>query len=189
MVAKSDPGRYGQLEAYVMPAGQAVEGPVQIAQEMQSDPTVSAQQSLLSRGGSTVKLGNVLMLPISDSIIAVRPMYVQAAGANNFPQLRKVIVWHAGQVRMGNTLQEGLRLLFGDAPVAPVEGEPAPGPSSATVAALLAKADEAFEAADNALREGDLAGYQRHNAEAREYVRQAQDADNREQTAKNSASA
>jgi uncharacterized membrane protein (UPF0182 family) len=193
VVAKSDPGRYGRLEAYVMPAGVPVEGPVQIAQEMQSDPTVSAQESLLSRGGSKVKRGNIVMLPIADSIIAVRPMYVQASGANNFPQLRKVIVWHAGQVRMGDTLQDALRLLFGDAPPTQEQG---PGgapsveaPEGASVADLLAKADEAFDAADKALREGDLAGYQRHNAEARDYVRQAKDADTREQSTKSSASA
>ncbi len=176
MVAKSDPGSYGKLEAYVMPAGQQVEGPALIASEMQSDPTVSSTESLLSRGGSTVKRGNIVMLPIADSIIAVRPIYVQASGANNFPQLRKVVVWQASNVKMGDTLEEALRLLFGAAP--PTQQPSTPGgeaPAAESVESLLAKAEAAFDAADKSLREGDLAGYQQHVAEAREFNRRARE--------------
>jgi uncharacterized membrane protein (UPF0182 family) len=182
MVAKNDPGSYGKLEAYVMPSNTQVAGPLLIASEMQSDPTVSAQESLLSRGGSRVLRGNIVMLPIGDSIIAVRPMYVQAASQNAFPQLRKVVVWDANRVRMGDSLEDALRLLFGDAPPTQ-EGQPGeqPRPSSETVADLLAKAEAAFAAADEALRDGDLAGYQRNVSEARQYIEQAQEAERRDE--------
>jgi uncharacterized membrane protein (UPF0182 family) len=188
MVAKSDPDSYGKLEAYVMPADQTVDGPVVIDTEMRSDPAVAQAETLLgqSGGGSNIKRGNIIMLPIGSSIIAVRPMYVQGEGDSSFPQLRKVIVWHAGDVRIADTLQDALTQLFGAAP--PTQEQ---GPSGApieqptqSVADLLAKAQAAFEAADKSLREGDLAGYQQHNAEARQYIQQAQQEESAQESKK-----
>lgn len=191
MVAKSDPGSYGKLEAFVMPEGKQVAGPTLIAAEMQSDPSVSAQETLLSQGGSDVLRGNIVMLPIGQSIIAVRPMYVRAEGQNSFPQLRKVIVWQANRVRIADTLADALRALFGDAPPTQEEtpGEGEAPPSSTTVTELLARAEAAFEAADKALRAGDLAGYQRNVAEARDNLRRAQDAQAAESANKDTAPA
>lgn len=183
MVAKSDPGSYGKLEAYVMPDGIQVAGPTLIASEMQSDPAVAQAELFLSQSGSKLKRGNIVMLPIGQSIIAVRPLYVQASGQNSFPQLRKVIVWHAGRVRMDDTLQGALRALFGDAPSTQEQG-PASGsgtvapPTSTSVADLLKQAADAFAAADKSLQAGDLAGYQQHISEARTYAKQAQDQSN-----------
>ncbi len=178
MVAKSDPGSYGKLEAYVMPDGIQVAGPTLIASEMQSDPSVAQAELFLSQSGSKLKRGNIVMLPIGQSIIAVRPLYVQAQGQNAFPQLRKVIVWHAGRVRMDDTLQGALRALFGDAPETQEQGPSTGGgtvitPTSKTVADLLKQAADAFAAADKSLQEGDLAGYQQHITEARGFTEQA----------------
>jgi len=179
MVAKSDPGSYGKLEAYVMPEGIQVAGPTLIASQMQSDPAVAQAELFLSQSGSRLLRGNVVMLPVGQSIIAVRPLYVQAQGQNSFPQLRKVIVWHAGRVRMEDTLQAALAGLFGNAPdtqAPPVvpDGDATP-PTSQTVADLLKRAADAFAAADKSLQAGDLAGYQQHIQEARNFTKQAQD--------------
>ncbi len=116
MVAKSDPGSYGKLEAYVMPDGPASggAGADRLGDAIGSGGRIDGVVAVVV--GSKIKRGNIVMLPIANSIIAVRPMYVQAEGPNSFPQLRKVIVWHAGRVRMGDTLEEALRALFGDAP-------------------------------------------------------------------------
>ena len=192
MVAKSDPDAYGKLEAYVMPADQNVAGPIVIGSEMQSDPAVAQAETFLGQAGSTVKLGNIVMLPIGQSIIAVRPMYVKGEGNSSFPQLRKVVVWHAGDVRIGDTLQDALTQLFGAAPPTQEEGPngtPSEQPSSQTVAQLLAKASAAFEAADKALREGDLAGYQQHVREAQQYIQQAQQEESASKGSEKSTSA
>lgn len=180
MVAKSDPGSYGKLEAYVMPSGQQVAGPAVISTEMRSNPAVAQAETLLGQAGSKIRRGNIIMLPIANSMIAIRPLYVQAEGQSSFPQLRKVVVWHAGDVRIADTLQEALTQLFGDAPPTQeqTEGQPsAPsGPSTVSISSLLAQAESEFQAADDALRNGDLAGYQTHTAKAREYNRRAKDA-------------
>jgi uncharacterized membrane protein (UPF0182 family) len=194
MVAKSDPDKYGQLETYVMPADQTVDGPVVIDTEMRSDPAVAQAETLLgqSGGGSNIKRGNIIMLPIGQSIIAVRPLYVQGEGDSSFPQLRKVIVWHAGDVRIGDTLQDALTQLFGAAPPTHEEGGGGETPTeqpSQSVAELLAKASAAFDAADKSLRDGDLAGYQKHVSEARDYIDRAEEQQAAEKSASNSTSA
>lgn len=180
MVAKSDPGSYGKLEAYVMPAGQQVAGPTIIATEMGSNPAVAQAETLLSQSGSRIKRGNIVMLPIANSIVAVRPLYVQAEAASSFPQLRKVVVWHAGDVRIADTLQEALTALFGDAPPTQEQTGQNPStpstPTSASVSALLGQAEQEFQAADDALKNGDLAGYQSHIAKAHEYTQRAKEA-------------
>ncbi len=180
MVAKSDPGSYGKLEAYVMPAGQQVAGPAVISTEMQSNPAVAQAETFLGQSGSQIKRGNIVMLPIANSLIAVRPLYVQAEGPSSFPQLRKVIVWHAGKVRIADTLQEALTQLFGDAPPTQEQtgGKTPTTPSgpSASIGSLLGQAEQEFQMADEALRNGDLAGYQSHTAKARDYNRRAKDA-------------
>jgi uncharacterized protein len=188
MVAKSDPDDYGKLEAYVMPAGQTVQGPVVIASEMQSDPAVAQAETFLDQAGSRIQRGNIVMLPIGQSIIAVRPMYVQAAGSASFPQLRKVIVWHAGDVRIGDTLQDALTQLFGAAPPTQEQGPGGGGiqQPSQTVTEWLAKASAEFDAADKALRNGDLAGYQQHVSAARDDIQHAQNEDSAQQSSKSS---
>jgi uncharacterized membrane protein (UPF0182 family) len=134
-----------------------------------------------------VKLGNIVMLPIGKSIIAVRPLYVKGEGDSSFPQLRKVIVWHAGDVRIGDTLQDALTQLFGAAPPTQEEGtsggQQPTGQPSQSVADLLGKASAAFDEADKALRNGDLAGYQQHVSEARDYIKRAQEQQAAEQSA------
>ena len=90
-------------------------------------------------------------------------------------------MWHAGKVRIADTLQEALTQLFGDAPPTQEQSggsPPAPpsDPSTASVLSLLSQAETEFQAADEALRSGDLAGYQSHTAKAREYNRQAREA-------------
>ena len=61
-------------------------------------------------------LGNVLVIPIQQSLLYVRPLYVQST-QNPVPQLRKVIVVYADQAAMGDTLQEALTQLFGAAQI------------------------------------------------------------------------
>ncbi|MDP1794265.1 MAG: UPF0182 family protein, partial [Acidimicrobiales bacterium] len=185
MVAKSDPGSYGKLEAYVMPAGQQVAGPAIISTQMQSNPAVAQAETFLGQSGSEIKRGNIVMLPIANSIIAVRPLYVQADGQSSFPQLRKVIVWHAGQVRIADTLQEALSSLFGAAPPTQEQGgQPTTpsGPSTSSISSLLAQAEAEFAAAEAALKSGNLAEYQSHTTKAREFNRRAREAADAQQS-------
>ena len=63
-----------------MPTGQQINGPPLVDANIEADAVVAQQVSLLDREGSQVLFGNVLLVPIKDSILYVRPLYVQAVG-------------------------------------------------------------------------------------------------------------
>src|SRR5690606_35816556 len=79
MVAKSDPGEYGQLSVYEMP-GTDVDGPGIVNANIVANEVIAPQISLLNREGSQVLLGDLILVPIEDSILYVRPLYTQASG-------------------------------------------------------------------------------------------------------------
>ncbi|MEA2828724.1 MAG: uncharacterized protein QOG43_3163 [Actinomycetota bacterium] len=197
MVAKSDPSNYGRLEAFVMPRARQIDGPAIVNARINQQPEISQQITLLSTAGSSVKLGNLLVIPINESLIYIQPLYVQAQGTP-VPQLKKVIVVAGLKVVMRDSLREALTDLFGSSPPTlerqgagapsgpPVEGggieTPPPGTGTpppavdATVAGLLDQANSHFTAADEALRAGDLGTYQKESDAAKALVRQAADA-------------
>jgi uncharacterized membrane protein (UPF0182 family) len=184
MVAKSDPGSYGQLEVFVMPRGEPVDGPAIVNARIQQEPDISQIITLLSRAGSRVLQGDLVLIPIENSLLYVRPLYVEAEGTR-VPELKQVVVAYGDRVVMRDTLRQALQALFGEAPDTQEEGldpneaptaPPDPStPDLSQVADLLAAAQRAFDAAEQALRDGDLAGYQRHVTEARDNVARARE--------------
>ncbi|MFP5319225.1 MAG: UPF0182 family protein [Acidimicrobiia bacterium] len=194
MVAKSDPDQYGSFEVFVMPRDRQVDGPAIVNARMNQDPVVSQEITLLSRAGSEVLLGNLVVIPIEQSLLYVRPFYVQATGANAVPELKNIIVAYGDRIAMRPTLQEALVAVFGDAPATreqgPVTGTPtapgapqAPAPGTPTPAGLsdearrlFDEASRAFTEADAALRNGDPVGYTTKVQEARRLFDQARQA-------------
>jgi uncharacterized membrane protein (UPF0182 family) len=199
MIAKSDPGQYGQMEAYVMPRQRQVDGPALVSSRINQDPAVSQEITLLSQRGSTVTPGNLLLIPIEKSLLWIRPLYVEAEGNTPLPQLKRVIVVFGQRVVMRSSLREALVEIFGESPPTleqPQTGTPPtttpPGggtggtggtggptptttpPGAPSLSQLLTEADGHFNAAQDALRRGDLATYQRENDLAREAIRRAQ---------------
>jgi uncharacterized protein len=181
MVAKSDPGEYGQLEMFVMPRNRQVDGPAIVNARINQEPEVSQLITLLSRAGSEVLLGNLVIIPVEQSLIYVRPLYVQATGANAVPELKKVIVVFGDRIAIRDTLQAALTAVFGDAPPTLEEAagdvppdDPARGDGvSEEVLRLLDAAAQAFAEADEALRTGDPVGYATKVEEARDLFEQA----------------
>jgi uncharacterized membrane protein (UPF0182 family) len=181
MVAKSDPNDYGKLEAFVMPSDQHVDGPSLADAKINQATEISSQITLLNTAGSKVLLGNMLVVPIQQSLLYIRPLYVQAVNTPQ-PQFKRAIVVYGDKAIMRNTLREALDAIFGAAPptlenVAPTPGAPAPAPvAPPNVKALLDQAANAFNDAQAALTRGDLAGYQAKVNEGAELVRRAQQA-------------
>ena len=113
LIANSSASNYGQLEAFQTPSGgTSIDGPGLVNADINSNPTVSKQISLLNQGGSTVLFGTVQILPIADSLIYVRPLYVSSS-QTAFPQLQEVVVVYGGQVAMETTLGAALADVFG----------------------------------------------------------------------------
>ena len=183
MVAKSDPGEYGRLEAYTMPVGSVVQGPAQIDAIIAATPEFSERRTLLDRPerGSELIQGSLLLIPIEQSILYVRPLYTQGTGDTQIPEFKFIAAVYGNRAVIGETVQVALAKLFPDLGPAPPPPGPAPpgGPSpppSGAVAGLLAQAESVYSEAQTALRNGDLAAYQRAVDRVGELIRQARTA-------------
>jgi hypothetical protein len=171
LVADSTPGRYGRLIDFRMPQGELVDGTEQVGQRIDQDADISQQFTLWDSQGSRVIKGDMLVVPIEDSILYVQPIYLQAE-QGGFPEFRRVIVVYGDQVEWAETVEAALGLVFGGD-----DGEPAEEPTTpdgTTIEQLLDGAASAFDNADDALRAGDLSEYQRWVDEAKRLLEEAQ---------------
>ena len=112
MVARMDGDNYGKLLVYSFPKQSLVYGPRQIANRINQDTDISRQLTLWDQKGSQVIRGELLVIPIEESLIYVQPIYLRAEGGS-IPELKRVVVAHENRVVMGETLEEGLNALFG----------------------------------------------------------------------------
>jgi len=112
MVARMDGENYGKLSVYRFPKQSLVYGPKQIANRINQDTDISRQLTLWDQKGSEVIRGELLVIPIEESLIYVQPIYLRAEGGS-IPELKRIVVAHENRVVMGETLDEGLNALFG----------------------------------------------------------------------------
>ena len=108
-------------------------GPLQFDNNINTNQVISSEISLLDQHGSTVTLGNVIILPFNnDSFLYVRPLYVTAAanGGTAFPQLQYVIVGDQSNVQQGTSFAAAVSALLNNG--APVPGLPLPGGGTST---------------------------------------------------------
>ena len=136
---------YGKLTVFQTPAGVSIDGPALVDARILANTAVSKEITLLNSGGSSVVLGNLLVVPVDGAILYFRPLYVQ--GRNSFPVLQEVIGVYGGQgssqVYMESTLNHTLSDIFGTTsttPPTPTKGTQPPSkpqPVSAQVQALL----------------------------------------------------
>src|SRR6266487_4339179 len=114
MVARNDGEHYGRLVLYRLPKQSLVYGPTQIVNRIDQDTDISRQISLWDQRGSEVIRGNLLVIPIEESLIYVQPLYLRAEGGR-IPEMKRVVVAYQNQVVMEETLEAGLARLFGGA--------------------------------------------------------------------------
>jgi uncharacterized membrane protein (UPF0182 family) len=165
VAARMDPGHYGERIDFRFPSDSTTHGPAQIQARIQQDSTISSQFTLWSRAGSSVVRGDLLVLPMGDSILYVEPIFLRST-ESSFPEFKRVILASQTRIAFAETLDEGLRQILGEAPVPPpTEEEPPPGGGGggelpSDVAGLVAQAQQLYSAAQTALAAGDLGTYQ-----------------------------
>ncbi len=175
MVARNDGEHYGQLIVYRFPKQSLVYGPAQIVNRINQDPEISRQVSLWDQHGSEVLRGNLLVIPINESLIYVQALYLRSEGGG-IPELKRVIVAYQDQVVMEETLEAGLARLFSGAASPAVAAEPAPSvqPGGGRAADLSRQAVELYQSAVAAQRAGDWARYGAEIERLGEVLRQLQ---------------
>jgi uncharacterized protein len=111
LAARSDDRNYGKLLLYQFPKEKLVFGPDQIEALINQDPSISQQISLWNRAGSKAIQGNLLVIPIEQSLLYVEPLYLEAE-QNSLPTLARVIVVYENQIVMAETLQQAIDTIF-----------------------------------------------------------------------------
>jgi uncharacterized membrane protein (UPF0182 family) len=149
LAARSDGEHYGTLHAFRYPKDKLVFGPMQIEARLNQEPAISQQFSLWDQGGNRVIRGNLIVIPIGDSILYVEPIYLQAE-QGRLPEMRRVVLASGNRVVMEQTVDAAMAALFASA--GPQRGtvtrttteQPAPrSPTGATgVPALLRALEE-----------------------------------------------
>lgn len=171
LAARSDGERYGRLLVYKFSKQKVVFGPEQVEALITQNDAVAEKIALWNQQGSTVQRGNLLVIPIRDSILYVEPLYLQSA-TTKLPELRRVVAVFGNRVVMEENLETALARLFGaagapspgEAPgraaAGPAQGAPAaPAPAAPGIGALVDEAGRVYQEAQDALRRGDWAGY------------------------------
>jgi uncharacterized membrane protein (UPF0182 family) len=179
MAARSDGDDYGKVEVIRYPKQELIYGPRQIEARIDQDPVISQQLSLWARGGSTVIRGNLLTVPISNTVLYVEPLFLQSTSGGSVPELKRIIVATGDSVGIGADLNEALDVAFkikpgqvigdgGGTPSAtPVPGTtpvattpPVPTPvGGGSEADLTKSALEHYNRAQEALKNGDWTTY------------------------------
>jgi len=160
MVARNDGENYGKLIVYRFPKQKLIFGPKQIIGRINQDAEVSRQISLWGQGGSQVIQGPLLVIPIEESLIYVRPLYLKA-DTGKIPELKRVIVAYENKIAMEESLEVALSRIFGTTIATPAQEEGvdqsiiAPDPTKD----LFKQAQELYDEAIRSQKEGDWARY------------------------------
>ncbi len=111
LAARSDGENYGRLFLYTFPKERLVYGTEQIEARINQDPVISQQISLWNRQGSKAIQGNLLVIPIEESLLYVEPIYLEAT-QNSLPTLVRVVVAYENRIVMAQTLEQALQGIF-----------------------------------------------------------------------------
>ena len=123
LAARSDPDTYGRLTSYRLPRQRQINGPQQVESLVNQEPSISGQITLLGQKGSEIIFGQIVIVPIADSLIYVQPLYLQATEVAR-PELKRVVVVFGNKAVMRPTFPEALQATFGFSPL----GARDPGP-------------------------------------------------------------
>lgn len=175
LAAHNDPEQYGQKVVYEFGKDRLFYGPKQVEARINQDPTISAQLSLWNQQGSSVIRGNLLVIPLGDSLLYVEPLYLQAA-SGKIPELKRVVIATTDRVIMADNLglalvellgrnvltEAGLTELAtvdGQLPATTSESASAPTNEAVTLEELIVQANTHYTNAQTRLRTGDWAAY------------------------------
>jgi uncharacterized membrane protein (UPF0182 family) len=112
MAARNDGANYGRTRVYTFPKNITVNGPAQIRARINQDSQLSQLMTLWSQRGSELLRGNLLVIPIADTLLYVEPFYLQSSeSASKLPELRQVAVATQDQLKTSKTFDEALSLL------------------------------------------------------------------------------
>ncbi len=181
MAARCDPEHYGELIVYNFPKGETIYGPWMVESRISQDAEISQKITLWSQAGSRVIRGNLLVIPLENSLLYVEPLYLEAEDTG-LPELRRVILSYRDEIVWGANLEAALAQLFGTiegrAEIAETPGEEQPPQveiAPEVIESLRSLIDQILQldrAAEEARARGDIGTYAEKNQQQSELLRQ-----------------
>jgi uncharacterized protein len=121
-----DGENYGRLLAYRFSKDKRILGPQQVDTKIDQSPELSAQLTLWDQHGKRVIRGNILAIPIGETLLYVEPIYLQAESAA-YPELRMVVTMNGDSMSYAPTFDEALAgLVSGGGRATAAHAQPAP---------------------------------------------------------------
>lgn len=161
MCGRMDGDEYGKKLVYHFPKQETVYGPMQIESRINQDTEISRQLTLWDQKGSSALRGNLLVIPVNNSILYVEPLYLQAQ-TSVMPELKRIIAAYDNKVVMEESLDKALVALFGGqeaTPAKPTTTIPDTTAANVSVAELAQIARQYYDQATDSLKAGDWSGY------------------------------
>ncbi|MFS0672207.1 UPF0182 family protein [Ornithinibacillus sp. 179-J 7C1 HS] len=163
MGVRNDGEHYGEIFVHRFPKQKNVYGPQQIENRINQDSVISQQLNLWSQGGSEVIRGNLLAIPIEDTILYVEPIYIESSNETSLPEVKQVVVAYGDYIVMEETFEKALSRILeivdpnhepdsGVEPSEPEDGEKSP---ILNAGETLKELSEKFDAYQNALSQGE----------------------------------
>lgn len=196
MVARMDPGHYGEVISTTLPKDSLTQGPQQVQALIRQDEDIREQLTLWERGETKPVFGDLLVLPLGSSLIYVQPIYLESDEAQ-LPELERVVVALGDTIAWGDTFEDAVQELLreraavtgGEEPAKTSDGQtggdagsgsapPAStgsidGLSEAELKRVLGEVSERYERAQECQRDGDWACYGRETDAIRTLLEQA----------------
>lgn len=110
--ARNDGEMYGNLFVYKFPKDKVIKGPIQIENQIDQDSEISPQFTLWGQRGSSILRGNVIIIPINNSLLYIEPIYLRSDSENSLPEMKKVILFYNNKIVMEDTLDLSLKKMF-----------------------------------------------------------------------------
>ena len=174
-VARNDGENYGELILYQMPKSQTVYGPMQIEAQIDQNTEISKEFSLWNSSGSKYSRGNMFVVPIEDSLLYIEPVYLEATNSS-IPEVKRVIVVYGDNIAYEATLAEALNSMFGEgsayerADSSNTDTTEGGNGDELSQTEIIQRAQDAFDNAQNAQKNGDWAKYGEYLNELDKYL-------------------
>jgi hypothetical protein len=140
MLARCDGPALGELIFLQLSKQELIFGPMQIEARINQDQNISKDLTLWNQQGSQVLRGQMLVLPVDDSLLYIEPIYIQASEAR-MPQLKKVAMAMGNRLVYADSYEQALADLTGGERFTVASSETAP-PGAKAQASQAAPAQE-----------------------------------------------
>ena len=157
-----------------MPKSQTVYGPMQVEAQIDQNTEISKEFSLWNSSGSKYSRGNMFVVPIEDSLLYIEPVYLEATNSS-IPEVKRVIVVYGDRIAYEATLAEALNSMFGEGSAyestdSSVSTDTTSDGGELSQTEIIKKAQEAFDNAQDAQKNGDWAKYGEYLNELDKYL-------------------